>query len=82
MPTIETIKLSDAPPPPQKLSKITSEFQAALTALKKDEVLRLSPDEGKSIRGLKTSIGRMASSAGVKVESYDDGQYVYVRKQG
>lgn len=81
MPTIETIKLADAPQPPKKLSKIANEFQAALNALKKDEILRLSPDEGKSIRGLKTSVGRMASNTGVKVESYDDGQYVYVRKQ-
>jgi len=80
MPTIETIKASDAPPPPKKLSKIAGEFQAALNALKKDEVLRLAPDEGKSIRGLKTSVGRMSSSAGIKVTSYDDGQFVYVRK--
>lgn len=80
MPTIEMIKASEAPAPPKKLSKIAGEFQAALSALKKDEVLKLRPDEGKSIRGLKTSVGRMASNAGVKVISWDDGTHVYVRK--
>jgi len=63
MPTIQTIKANDAPPPPKKLSKIAEEFQAALNALKKDEALKLQPDEGKSIRGLRTSVGRMASNS-------------------
>ncbi len=80
MPTIETIKASEAPPPPKKLSKIASEFQASLNTLSKDEVLRLAPDEGKSIRGLKTSVGRMASNAGMKIRSWADDDYVYVAK--
>ncbi len=81
MPTIETIKASEAPPPPKKLSKIAGEFQASLNALSKDEVLRLAPDESKSIRGLKTSVGRMASNAGIPIESWNDDSYVYVRRK-
>jgi hypothetical protein len=81
MPTIEVIKASEAPPAPKKVPQATAEFLAALNSLKKDEVLRLTPDEGKSMRGLKTSVGRMSSSAKVKVNSWegDDGN-LYVQK--
>jgi len=81
VPLINKIKVTEAPPPPKKLSKVASELVAALNSLKKDEVLQLQPDEGKSMRGLKTSVGRIASNARVKVTSYeaDDG-FLYVRK--
>ena len=81
MPVINRIKASDAPPPPKKLSKVAAELVAALNELKKDEVLQLSPDEGKSMRGLKTSVGRIASNAKINVDSYEGGDsYLYVRK--
>ena len=82
MPKIETIKASLAPDPPKKMSKETAEILAAINSLKKDEVLRLQPDPDKSIRGLKTSVGRIASSNGFKVESWTDAaeEYLYVRK--
>lgn len=80
MPRIETIKASDAPPPPKKMSKIASEIVSGLNRLKKDEVLKLVPDEGKSLRGLKTSVGRISSSHELKVESWDDGEALYVRR--
>ena len=80
MPRIETIKAADAPPPPRKMSKVATEIVNAINGLKKDEVLKLVPDEGKSIRGLKTSVGRVASTHGLKVESWDDGEALYVRQ--
>jgi hypothetical protein len=82
MPKIETIKASDAPAPPKKVYKATAEFLVALNNLKKDEVLRLTPDDGKSLRGLKTSIGRIASENALKMESWSgtDGDVLYVRK--
>ena len=82
MPKIEVIKASDAPAPPKKMSKVAEELVSALNSLKKDEVLRLEPDEGKSIRGLKTSIGRVTSNAGIKVELWTDQDEtaIYVRK--
>ena len=82
MPVIETIKASDAPPPPKKMAKATAELLAAMNGLKKDEVLRLKPDPGKSLRGLKTSVGRVATGNGLKVESWSDQaqEYLYVRK--
>jgi len=80
MPKIETIKASDAPEAPKKMSKVAEQLVTALNGLKKDEVLKLQPDEGKSLRGLKTSVGRITSNAGIKVESWDDGKNVYVKK--
>jgi hypothetical protein len=81
MPKIETIKASDAPAAPRKMSKMAAQMAEALNNLKKDEVLKLTPDEGKSMRGLKTSVGRMASNAGVKVETWSvDDETLYVRK--
>jgi hypothetical protein len=82
MPKIETIKASEAPPPPKKMSKSSQAVLSALTALKKDEVLRLQPDPDKSMRGLKTSVGRVASSNNIKVEPWTDEseQYLFVRK--
>lgn len=82
MPRIETIKASEAPPPPKKVSQATQEILDAINRLKKDEVLRMQPDSGKSMRGLKTTIGRIASNNDLKVESWADPEedFLYVRK--
>ncbi len=83
MPYIETVKASDAPPPPKKLSKVADQLVSALNGLKKDEILKVQPDEGKSLRGLKTSVGRISSNAGIKIESWSvDDETLYVRKTG
>lgn len=82
MPRIETIKASEAPAAPKKMSKVAEQLVTALNGLRKDEVLKVEPDEGKSIRGLKTSVGRISSNAGIKVESWTDQDQtaVYVKK--
>ena len=82
MPRIETIKASDAPPPPKKMSEAAREMLNAITRLKKDEVLRVQPDPDKTIRGLKTSVGRIASNNNLKIETWTDAEqgYLYVRK--
>jgi len=80
MPRFETIKLSDAPAAPKKVSKVAEQMISALGSLKKDEVLKLTADEGKSLRGLKTSVGRIASNAKISVTSWDDGTSLYVQK--
>ena len=53
---------------------------SAVNGHKKDEVLKITPDEGKSLRGLKTSVGRITSSAKITVTSWDDGTHLYVQK--
>lgn len=82
MPRIETIKASDAPPPPKKMFETAREMLNAITSLKKDEVLRVQPDPDKTIRGLKTSVGRIASNNDLKIETWTDAEeaYLYVRK--
>lgn len=80
MPAIEVIKSSEAPGVPKKQSAYATELLNAIGSLKKDEVLRISPDEGKSLRGLMTGIGRVTKGAGVKVTSWNDGDYAYVSK--
>ena len=81
MPRIEVIKASEAPAPPKKMSESASEIYNAITKLKKDEVLRIQPDPGKTLRGLKTSVGRIASSNDLKIETWaDEGDILYVCK--
>ncbi|HYH12623.1 MAG TPA: hypothetical protein VD789_09745 [Thermomicrobiales bacterium] len=62
------------------MSKVAAEIVNGISSLKKDEVLKLVPDEGKSLRGLKTSVGRITATHGIKVESWDDGEALYVRQ--
>jgi hypothetical protein len=83
MPKIEVVKVSDAPEVPKKLSKVAEQLVGALNGLNKDEVLKLSPDEGKSIRGLKTSVGRIASNNNLKLTSWSDPDEtaLYVKKE-
>lgn len=80
MPMIETIKAAEAPGIPKKQSKYAEELIHAVQSLKRDEALKLSPDEGKSLRGLRTGIGRITKGAGIKVSVWDDGHYAYIVK--
>lgn len=80
MPLIETIKASEAPGVPRKQSAYANELVSAINSLRKDEVLRVSPDTEKSLRGVKTGIGRITKSAGVKVTVWDDGEVVYISR--
>ena len=55
------------------MADATSEMLNAIKGLKKDEVLlRIQPDADKSMRGLKTSVGRVASSNNAKIETWTD----------
>jgi hypothetical protein len=80
VPAIEIIKASDAPGAPKKQSKFAADLLTAIQGIKKDEVLKLTPDEGKSVRGLKTGIGRVTKGASVQVRTWDDGEFIYVAK--
>ncbi|HEV2127099.1 MAG TPA: hypothetical protein VGR22_00595 [Thermomicrobiales bacterium] len=64
------------------MSKASQEILRAITQLKKDEVLRMQPDPDKSLRGLKTAVGRVASRNDLKLETWSDeaGDVLYVRK--
>ena len=77
-----TINVSDAPVAAPKVSKVAEQLVAALANLTAGNVLAITPDEGKSIRGTKTGIGRIAAMAGFEVTTWDDGTRVYVRVDG
>lgn len=83
MPKIETIKASEAPPKPVKMSSSSAQILVALNELQKDEVLRLQPDPGKSLRGLRSAVSRLAGQKRLKLESWSDESqnYLYVRKE-
>lgn len=82
MPKIEVIPASEAPEAPKKMSPIAEQLLNGVNSLKKNEVLRVVPDEGKSLRGLKTAIGRVSSNHKLKLTTWDDGEAVYVKKAG
>jgi lysophospholipid acyltransferase (LPLAT)-like uncharacterized protein len=77
---ITTIALEDAPAVPTSTRRNSSvdALLTALAALEDGEVLSITPDEGKSVRGTKTGIGRMANGGGFKVNSWDNGETVFV----
>jgi hypothetical protein len=80
MPMIETIKAAEAPGVPKKQSRWAQELVTAVGSLKRDEALRITPEEGMTVRGLKTGIGRITKGAGLKVSVWDDGERAYITK--
>lgn len=83
MPSFETIKASEAPPKPVKMSTSSQQILTALNALQKDEVLRLQPDPGKSLRGLRSAVSRLASRHRLKLETWSDEaqEFLFVRQR-
>lgn len=76
----EIIAEKDAPKPPKPLSKATAETVRMLNSLKDGQVGKVRPAEGKSVRGLKTGLGRVASGQGLKIQTWDQDGFVYVKK--
>lgn len=77
---VEYIKESDAPKPPKPLSKSAARVLEVLTTIKADQVAKVTPGEDQTLRGLKTSFSRVASTRGLKVQTWsidgDDALYV------
>lgn len=76
------VSAKDAPAKPIKKqpNKSADYFREILLNLKPGQVAEITPDEGQSQRGIKVSVGRVASNMGMKVSSWsteDDGP-VYV----
>lgn len=79
----DVLKDSDAPRPPKPQSKIASEVLAMLDALKNNETARVRIPEGMSPKGIRISIGRIATNNGLKAQTWtvqeEDG-IVYVKR--
>ncbi len=77
---VEYIKESDAPKPPKPMSKSAARVLEILTTIKTDQVAKVTLGEDQTLRGLKTSFSRVASTRGLKVQTWsidgDDALYV------
>ncbi len=70
-----------APPPKQGPSR-ADYFRQLLTDLPDDKVAEVTPEADQSIRGMKVSIGRVASGMGWSVRTWDADGKVYIQKLG
>ena len=76
------IDAKDAPAAPAKKSKAAEEADSIVQQLGKGKVAQLEPEDGQTIRGLRVALGRAAKGAGVKLQTWDVGGYLYVKLIG
>lgn len=76
------VDASEAPMPPKKVpvSKSVKYFRELIENLEPGKVAIVTPDESQSQRGIKISVGRIATGMGKKVTSWslDGDENVYV----
>lgn len=80
---IEYIKESEAPAPPRKMTKSAQQVLSALTNMKDNQVIRVRPDEGQTLRGLKSAFARVATSHKYEIQTYEAAEEpgaLFVRK--
>jgi hypothetical protein len=82
MATVEYIAEKDAPAPPKTLSKSAQDTLRMLHGLKDGQVAKVTPDEGQTLRGLKTSFSRVAKGQGIKIQVWgiSGDNHVYVKR--
>lgn len=82
MATVEYISEKDAPIPPKPLSKSAEQSLDILHGIKDGYVAKVTPDEGQSLRGLRASFTRVATTQKMKIQSWSvDGEdALYVKK--
>jgi hypothetical protein len=76
---VTIINEQDAPTIPKASSKAARESLAVINRLEPGKVAKITPDEGQSIRGIKTSLTRVGSKNGRPVITWDDGSHVYAK---
>lgn len=82
MARVEYISESEAPAVPKNLSASAQETLRIINGLKAGTVAKVWPDEGQTLRGLKTSFSRVAKGQNVKLNvwSLQDDDYIYVKR--
>jgi hypothetical protein len=82
MARVEYISEAEAPAIPKTLSASAQETLRIITGLKSGTVAKVWPDEGQTLRGLKTSFSRVAKGQNVKLNvwSLPDDDYIYVKR--
>ena len=76
---VELLDNADVPTPPRAMSKRAKEAHAIVAQLVSGKTAKVTPDKDQSLRGVKASLSRVATSQGKKVVTYDDGTHVYAR---
>lgn len=82
---IKFIDPSEAPAPPANTIATNPYYTEVIQTLPDDKVAVVDIPEGKTVRGAKVSLGRIASSFGIRVMVWtdeDDESKVYVQKIG
>lgn len=79
MATVQFINESEAPAAPKAMTRAAQESLAMLNQLTKGKVARIEPSEGQSVRGLKSSISRVATNNKIKVSQWDVDGVLYVK---
>lgn len=79
MAKVQIISENDAPAAPKAMTRAAQESLAILNQLSKGKVARIEPGEGQSIRGLKSSISRVATNNKMKVSQWDVDGVLYVK---
>jgi hypothetical protein len=75
----QIISENDAPAAPKAMTRAAQESLAILNQLTKGKVARIEPSEGQSVRGLKSSISRVATNNKLKVSQWDVDGVLYVK---
>ncbi|MCA9858937.1 MAG: hypothetical protein KC438_04405 [Thermomicrobiales bacterium] len=79
MASVQIISENEAPAAPKAMTRAAQESLAILNQLSKGKVARIEPGEGQSIRGLKSSISRVATNNKLKVTQWDVDGVLYVK---
>ncbi len=75
----EMIDETEAPAKPKEMSKKARASLALINALTPGKVAKVTVPEGENLRGVKLSLSRVGALNNRKVETWDDGSYVYVK---
>lgn len=79
MANYQIISEHDAPPPPKAMTRAAQESYAILHQLTKGKVARVEPGEGQTVRGIKSSLSRVATNNKMKIMHWDVDGVVYVK---
>lgn len=79
---VEYVDVSEMPQPKNAGFKNRQQLIDVIENLPDDKAVKITPDKGKSIRGLKVSVGRIASARNIEIqtETSEDGKILYVKK--
>ena len=81
--TFEPVPKDKVPPRPTKKTSSAAKLIKMIEEMPSGEIYVVTPEGTETIRGLKTSIGRIASARSIEVEQWanEEGTALYVEKK-